>query len=238
VGHDVDAALLATLLVNASRGAPRAGVDLAEQARQIHQALLDHGRGAFATGQLLRIALDGTCTQAVNAGHPWPLRLRDDAVEELLLDVNPPFGMESPAPYHVQDLDLWPGDRLLLYTDGVQERQAETLDLPGLIHDTANDHPREVVRTLTSAVADACDGHLPGDATVICLDWHAPLPQTAMQGPDPTSDPGRGSPLFRPPPTNFDGTKPHRSRFDGAPSRPQRSAAQNPASEPSLGARP
>lgn len=58
MGHDVDASLMATLLVNASRGVRRAG--LAEQARQAHRALLDHGRRTFATGQFLRIALDGT----------------------------------------------------------------------------------------------------------------------------------------------------------------------------------
>lgn len=44
MGHDVEASLMATLLVNASRGARRAGTGLAEQARQTHQALLDHGR--------------------------------------------------------------------------------------------------------------------------------------------------------------------------------------------------
>lgn len=38
MGHDVGAALMATLLVNASRGARRAGTDLAEQARQTHRA--------------------------------------------------------------------------------------------------------------------------------------------------------------------------------------------------------
>ncbi|NEE27675.1 SpoIIE family protein phosphatase, partial [Streptomyces sp. SID7982] len=60
MGHDVNASLIATLVVNASRGARRAGEELAEQARQMHQALLDHGKSTFATGQLLRIALDGS----------------------------------------------------------------------------------------------------------------------------------------------------------------------------------
>ncbi|MEU6491750.1 PP2C family protein-serine/threonine phosphatase [Streptomyces sp. NPDC046984] len=174
MGHDVDAALMATVLVNASRGARRAGADLAEQARRTHQALLDHGRSSFATGQLLRVALDGTRAQAVNAGHPWPLRLRDGTVDTLHLDVSLPFGFRSPAPYRVQDLDLRPGDRLVLYTDGMQERQAEAVDLRRVIHDTAAEHPREVVRNLASAVTDACEGHLADDATVICLDWHGP----------------------------------------------------------------
>ncbi|MFI8183843.1 PP2C family protein-serine/threonine phosphatase [Actinacidiphila glaucinigra] len=173
MGHDIKSALLATIVVNASRRARRAGCDLAEQARQMHEAILEHGSHGLATGQLVRVALDGSACQLVNAGHPWPLRLRDGRVDELRLDIDLPFGVPSPAPHRVQEIDVRAGDRLVLYTDGMQERRARGVDLAAMLRDSAAEHAREVVETMTSAVSVACHGHLEDDASILCLDWRA-----------------------------------------------------------------
>ncbi|GGY08046.1 PP2C family protein-serine/threonine phosphatase [Streptomyces minutiscleroticus] len=171
MGHDTDSALLATLLVGALRRARRSGCDALRQANQAHQALLNHSRG-LATGQLLCIDLETGLVELVNAGHPWPLLLRDGTVEEVKLAVNLPFGVSAPSSYRVQELRLHPGDRLILLTDGMQERGAVAVDLAELVHDTRDLHPRETVRTLTAAVLDACHGDLKDDATILVLDWH------------------------------------------------------------------
>ncbi|MDI5962124.1 PP2C family protein-serine/threonine phosphatase [Streptantibioticus silvisoli] len=172
MGHDVAAALLATLMVSALRRARRAGGSLLEQARQADRALYEHGQHGYVTGQLLRISLLDGGTEFINAGHPWPLRMRDGRVQQIAPEVDMPFGVRIPHGYRVQSLDLRPGDRLVMLTDGMLERNIMNLDLSDLIGRTRALHPREAARTLIAAVIDANRGHLKDDATVICLDWH------------------------------------------------------------------
>ncbi|HEX6257173.1 MAG TPA: PP2C family protein-serine/threonine phosphatase, partial [Euzebyales bacterium] len=202
MGHGVEASVLATLLVGALRNARRAGAELAAQA-----ALADEGLGryvgsggGFVTGQLARIDLRTGTASIVNAGHPAPLRLRDGRVESLVLPPDLPFGTLVSGGYTVHPVPLAQGDRLVFLTDGMIERNAASVDIRGLIVQSAGMHPREAVQDLTHAVLEAAGGQLQDDATVLCLDWHGGAADDVARQPTRTPaelHPGSTSPRDR-----------------------------------------
>ncbi|MEV6637303.1 PP2C family protein-serine/threonine phosphatase [Actinoplanes sp. NPDC051470] len=174
VGHGVDSAITATLCVGGLRNARRRGATLLEQAQAANQAVLDNtpAGSLFATGLLGRLSLSSGVLDVVNAGHPAPLLIRDGRVENVALSVNRPFGVLRHKPYQASRLQLSPGDRLVLITDGMLERGAAAIDLPTRLQDLSRLHPREVVRVLGDLVLDVAGPALPDDACLLVLDWY------------------------------------------------------------------
>jgi serine phosphatase RsbU (regulator of sigma subunit) len=188
VGHQVSAALLATLLVGSLRNGRRKGLDLGRQAEYANDSLAENApAGQFVTGQLMRVDLHAGTAAIVNAGHPFPLRLRNGKVEEVDLRIEPPFGVVPGKTFDVQEFSLLPGDRIVLLTDGMQERNAVNLDVAAALAASADLHPREVVHELGSAILGATGGDLKDDATMVCLDWYGgpPRGRNSEQGADP-----------------------------------------------------
>lgn len=188
VGHQVEASLLATLLVGSLRNGRRKGLDLAQQADYANQCMVDNAApGKFVTGQLLRLDLHSGLASIVNAGHVLPLRLRDGRVDEVSLRVEVPFGVIPGKQFAVQDFPLEPGDRIVLLTDGMQERNAASLDVAAALAAGPDLHPRELVHELGAAVLHATGGDLRDDATMVCLDWYGgpPRARTSDYGADP-----------------------------------------------------
>jgi len=172
MGHTMDAALLATVLVGGLRNARRRGVELAEQARLANDALAEQaGESQFVTGLLVRIDLAKATAGIVNAGHPPPLRIRAGRVDQLRLEADPPFGVRLGNEYRVQSLPLQVGDRLIFVTDGMLERDAALMNIGAILTASADMHPREAVQDLTRAVLEVSGGQLRDDATALCLDW-------------------------------------------------------------------
>ena len=173
MGHTVQASLLATLLVGSLRHGRRGGASLPEQARLADAALAEYAaRSAFVTGQIVRVDLASGAAQIVNAGHPPPLRLRGGVVDELPLAADPPFGAVADSEFHVQNLPLQPGDRLMFLTDGVLERKAAAIDVRAMLAAGRDEHPREAVQNLIRAAVESSGGKLEDDATALCFDWH------------------------------------------------------------------
>lgn len=178
MGHTVNAALLATLMIGGIRNGRRRNADLAEQAHLADEALSTHaGRSQFVTGQIVCIDLETGSAKIVNAGHPPPLRLRDGVVDEVPLDADPPFGAVPDSAYTIQSLPLEPGDRLMFLTDGVLERDAANADILGVLAAGRENHPREAVQHVIQAAMRASGDELGDDATALCLDWHGGPPR-------------------------------------------------------------
>ena len=120
-GKGLAAVRTATVVLGEFRAAAAGTGDLAHVAREIDQRMRAHllTDEDFVTGVLVEIADDGRFT-VVSCGHPAPVVLRADGeVVSVELDHAPPLGLGvDPVPASGR---LEPGDRVLLFTDGLIE---------------------------------------------------------------------------------------------------------------------
>jgi len=72
----------------------------------------------FVAGSCLAFS-ENSCTIS-NAAQPYPVLLSGKGLEEILLD-GPPLGMRPNCSYQEHSVELRPGDRLILFTDGIVE---------------------------------------------------------------------------------------------------------------------
>ncbi|WP_257570800.1 PP2C family protein-serine/threonine phosphatase [Streptomyces sp. NP160] len=176
MGHGVASALLATLCLGALRNHRRRGASLAEQAVAANAALHEHlssqNQEGFVTGVMGRVDLPTGRLSLLNAGHAQPYLARAGRVEQVRLAAGLPLGLFSGLEHGLTVVDLHPGDRVVFVTDGMLERNAETVDLPAGILATRHLHPREATRALADEVISASGGELADDATLMVLDWH------------------------------------------------------------------
>jgi serine phosphatase RsbU (regulator of sigma subunit) len=181
MGHGLQAALLAGLTVAALRNARRRRAGLLEQVDQANRALhAQFGGERFVTGQVLRLDVPGGTGAVVNAGHPLPRLVRGNRVEPVGLDPDLPLGVDPETIYRVQPLQLEPGDRLVLLSDGVLEAAPEggaaygASRLDEVLRASREVAPYEVARLVVGEVIARRAGDLADDLTVVCLDWRGP----------------------------------------------------------------
>jgi serine phosphatase RsbU (regulator of sigma subunit) len=176
MGHGVEAALTASLCVGSLRGARREGATLLEQAYAANEALAAHAlsgsRDDFVTGVIGRLDLHAGSLELVNAGHVAPYLMRGGTVSTMHLAADLPLGLFPETEYRSSVVALEPGDRVLLVTDGMLERNASSINMSTAMFETRDLHPREAVRHLADSVLRATGNDLKDDATALMLDWH------------------------------------------------------------------
>jgi hypothetical protein len=180
MGHGLAATLMASVALAAYRNARRGGKDLVATAAAIDEVLGGQfGTESFVTGVLATLDLTNGQLSMLCAAHPPPLLVRDGRpVGELSAQPGFPLGFGS-RDDAVVTVSLQPGDRLLLFSDGVVEaRSAEgeffglerLLDL--LNREESSGHPPpETLRRLILAVLEHQQGMLQDDATLLLVEW-------------------------------------------------------------------
>ena len=121
-GKGVSSALLASFLQGAFLSASST-TDIPEVLSRINTFLNDRAEhGKYATMFYSKLDSAGRLTYA-NAGHCAPLLVRMTGEIEKLNANSLPVGLVAGAPFALDHRDLRPGDRIVLFTDGVTEAQ-------------------------------------------------------------------------------------------------------------------
>ncbi len=180
MGRGLKAGLTSTAAISAIRAARRDNRDLAAMARAADLALTEQFPDLrFVTGVLAELGLDTGVLRYVNAGHPAPVLLRDGRVAGALRGGHRlPLGIGDGA-VELGEAILEPGDRLLLYTDGVTEahdRQGRPFGVDRLTElaerGMAAPLPApETLRRLAHTVLEHQGGRPYDDATLMLVEW-------------------------------------------------------------------
>ncbi|WP_420834150.1 SpoIIE family protein phosphatase [Streptomyces yunnanensis] len=151
-GTGPEAAAVTGLARHALRLLAREGFGGPAVLERLNAAILDEGaRSRFLTllyGELWPQDDGSALLKVVCAGHPLPLRLRQDGSVEPAAEPQPLLGVMDDLELYEQTVTLAPGDVLLCVTDGVTERREGTRML-------GDDGLTDVLTTCTGLTAGA-----------------------------------------------------------------------------------
>ncbi|MCU1595194.1 MAG: rsbU 18 [Frankiales bacterium] len=182
-GRGVPAALCTTLALGALRNARFAEVPLAEQAALADQAVYaHHGGEMFVSALMFQFDLLQGRARVVDAGSPQLYQVREGRTHLVELEHQLPLGMFEETIYNEQEIEVAPGDRFLIVSDGVHGTRTRSGasfsdSLAGVLRDcrllSAAETTRHTLRQLHAEHHSGApyDG-LADDALVVCVDLH------------------------------------------------------------------
>ena len=180
VGHGLPATVLASVTISAYRHARRNALDLPDIAAEINTVIAaQFGASQFVTAVLARLDVDTGRLRWINAGHPEPLIVRGTSlVRAPHCPPGRPLGLQETKPACC-DTRLQPGDRLLLYTDGITEARSPAGEFFGeqrladfIAAAVASGEPApETVRQLMRHVVTHQADQLQDDASIVVMEW-------------------------------------------------------------------
>ncbi|CAL9667132.1 PP2C family protein-serine/threonine phosphatase [Streptomyces sp. Tu 3180] len=185
MGHDTAAGNTANLAVAACRNQRRQGASLAETSKAIERTLIEQFTGRYVTAVLADLDSHTGVLSWVNRGHHPPVLIPEEGgIIELHCDPGPPMGTDLGLEITMCTRQLHPGDRLVLYTDGITEARNPGGEEFGLRHfiNFVTSHLNqgmpvpETLRRLVGSITDYHHEQLADDATVVLLHWHGPTP--------------------------------------------------------------
>ncbi|MEG8280248.1 PP2C family protein-serine/threonine phosphatase [Streptomyces sp. AHA2] len=187
MGHDLASGLTTAVSLAACRNSRRTGADLPDLVGCVDDALGQWLPDQFCTGVLAQLDLASGVLRWINCGHPTPLLIRDQRllVDAMRREADPPMGLPSllaGRERSVHEIALKPGDRVLLYTDGVTEARSADGGEFGLeqfadyiIRATAaGELASETLRRLIHSILDSSASRLRDDATILMFEWWPP----------------------------------------------------------------
>ncbi|WP_437097056.1 PP2C family protein-serine/threonine phosphatase [Streptomyces sp. enrichment culture] len=181
MGHDTTAGITANVAVAACRNARRQGATLAETSQEVERALIEQFDGRrYVTAILADLDMESGRLTWINRGHHLPILIRDNRwTTDLPCPPAGPMGSDLGLPITTVTEQLEPGDRLLLYTDGIVEardRHGTEFGRDRFVdfirrHHSGRHTLHETLRRLMTAVMEHHDGKLDDDATVLLTEW-------------------------------------------------------------------
>ncbi|MFA1540836.1 PP2C family protein-serine/threonine phosphatase [Actinomadura monticuli] len=182
MGHDTTAGLTASLAIAAFRNGRIQGGDLIEIGRAIEEVLTEQdASGRFVTAVLAELDIRSGVLSWATYGHPPPVVIRKGRwVTTLECQPGTPLGTGLGVAPTLCSEQLEPGDRVLLYTDGIVEARDPDKQEFGLhrfidflIKRNADGlSAPETLRRLVHNILEHHAGRLDDDATVLLVEWH------------------------------------------------------------------